>query len=59
MANGQLKQKLLATAKIMKRDVFTFTGSRWQQFPYKHDLSWDAFYIDNRGGVHYEVVLKP
>ena len=51
--------EILATAKIMKRDVFTFTDSKWQRFSYKHELSWDAFYIDNRGGSHFDVVLKP
>ena len=25
--------EILATAKIMKRDVFTFTNTRWQRFP--------------------------
>ena len=45
--------EILATAKIMKRDVFTYC----QRFPYKHELSWDAFYIDNRGGSHYNAVL--
>ena len=51
--------EILATAKIMKRDVFTFTNSKWQRFSYKHELSWDAFYIDNRGGSHFDVILKP
>ena len=37
----------MATAKIMKRDVFTLTNSKWQRFSYKHELLWDAFYIDN------------
>ena len=43
----------------MKRDVFTFTNTNWQRFLYKHEMSWDAFYIDNKGGSHYDVVLKP
>ena len=49
----------MATVKIMKRDVFTFTESKWQRFSYKHELSWDAFYIDNIGGSHFDVILKP
>ena len=51
--------EILATVKIMKRDVFTFTNSKWQRFSYKHELLRDAFYIDNRGGSHFNVVLKP
>ena len=43
----------------MRRDVFTYTNTTWQRFPYKNEMTWDAFYIDNRGGAHYKVVLKP
>ena len=51
--------EILAMAKMMRWDVFMYTNTRWQRFPYKLELSWDAFYIDNRGGACYEVVLKP
>ena len=27
--------EIFATAKIMKRNVFTFTNTNWQRFPYK------------------------
>ena len=53
------EMEILATAKIMQCDVFTFHNYEWQRFPYKGELSHDAFYIDHRAGNHYNVVLQP
>ena len=53
------EMEILARAKIMRCDVFTFHNYEWQRFPYKGKLSHDAFYIDHRVGNHYDVVLQP
>ena len=34
-----METEILATAKIMRRDVFTFHRRKWERFPYKHELS--------------------
>ena len=49
--------EILATAKIIRCDVFTFHNYEWQRFPYKSETSLDAFYIDHRAGIHYDVVV--
>ena len=51
--------EILATAKLTRRDVFTFHREKLERFLYKHELSKDALYIDNRQGRHFDVVLEP
>ena len=55
--NLGMETEILATAKIIRRDVFTFHKGKWERFPYKHKLSRDAMYTDNRAGRHFDMVL--
>ena len=51
--------EILATAKILHRDVFTYHNFKWLRYPYKHELSVDALYLHNHSGLHFDVVLHP
>ena len=51
--------EILATAKILHRDVFTYHNFKWLRYPYKHKLSVDALYLDNCSGLHFDIVLHP
>ena len=51
--------EILATAKILHRDVFTYHNFKWLRYPYKHKLSVDALYLDNHSGLHFDIVLHP
>ena len=59
MVNGQQKTEILATAKILHRDVFTFHNFKWLRYPYKQELSPDALYLDNWSGLHFDAVIQP
>ena len=51
--------EILATAKCLTCDVFTFYGGKWHRYAYKAEQSDDAIYLDNRAGNHFNVVLYP
>ena len=51
--------EILATAKCLTQDVFTFYGDRWHRYAYKAELNNDATYLDNRVGNHFNAVLYP
>ena len=51
--------EILATAKCLKRDIITFHRGKWQRYSYVNTQSDDAIYLDNRSGVHFNVVLAP
>ena len=51
--------EILATAKILHRDVFTYHNFKWLRYPYKQELSVDALYLDNHSGLHFDIVLHP
>ena len=51
--------EILATAKILHWDIFTFHNFQRLRYPYKNELSPDALYLDNQSGLHFDAVLWP
>ena len=51
--------EILATAKCLTQDVFTFYGGKLHRYAYKTEPSNDAIYLDNRVGNHFNAVLYP
>ena len=51
--------EILATAKILHRDVFTYYNFKWLRYPYKQELSVDAVYLDNHSSLHFVIVMCP
>ena len=51
--------EILAAAKIIHCDVYTYARGTWQRFVYKAEKSTDAMFLDNRSGCHYNIVVGP
>ena len=51
--------KILATAKCLKRSIIMFHQGKWQRYPYANTESDNAIYLDNRSGLHFNVILAP
>ena len=51
--------EIMATAKILHQDVFTYHNFKWLRYPYKQELSIDAVYLDNCSGLHFDIVAQP
>ena len=50
MATWASEIEILATAKILHRELFTYHNFKWLRYPYKQELSVDALYLDNHSG---------
>ena len=59
LTTGGTEAEILAAAKIIHRDVYTYTRCTWQRFAYKAEKSPDAMFLDNRSGCHFNVVIGP
>ena len=51
--------EILATAKCLMCDAFTFYSGKWHRYAYKAEESDDAIYLDNRDRDHFNAVLYP
>ena len=51
--------EILAAAKIIHCDVYTYARGTWHRFAYKVEKSPDAMFLDNRSGCHYNIVVGP
>ena len=51
--------EILAAAKIIHHNVYTYARGTWQRFMYKAEKSTDAMFLDNRSGCHYNIVVGP
>ena len=51
--------EILAAAKIIHHDVYTYARGTWQRFVYKAEKSTDVMFLDNRSGCHYNIVVGP
>ena len=48
--------EILVTAKIIHRDVYTYTRGTWHRLAYKANKSPKVMFSDNRSGCHFNIV---
>ena len=51
--------KIMATAKMFRRDFYTWSDNKWLHYSHLREPSKDAIYLDNRYGRHFNVILEP
>ena len=59
MGTWAAEVEILATAKCLKMDIFTFYNGQWQRHSYVNTESDDAVYLDNSTGRHFDTILSP
>ena len=59
MGTWATEVEILATAKCLKRDIFTFYNKQWQRHSYVNTESDDALYLGNSTGGHFDAILSP
>ena len=53
------EMEILATAKMLHKDVYTWFNGQWLCYSYYHEPTTDAIYLDNSSECHFNVVLHP
>ena len=51
--------ELLATAKMLHKDVYTWYKGQWLCYSYFPEPTSDAMYLDNSSECHFNIVLHP
>ena len=57
LAMWATETKIMATAKMLQRDIYTWFDNKWLHFNHLREPSKDAIYLDNKYGRHFNVVF--
>ena len=54
-----MEMEVLANAKMLHKDVYTWYKGQWLHYSYYCEPTTDAIYLDNSSECHFNVVLHP